>query len=33
MVRFVREGPGNAQVSDLEVTDEEPEGISGFRVT
>jgi acylphosphatase len=33
MVRFVREGPGNAQVSDLEVTDEEPEGLTGFRVT
>jgi acylphosphatase len=33
MVRFARDGPGSAQVSDLEVTDEEPEGLTGFRVT
>jgi acylphosphatase len=33
MVRYAREGPGNAQVSDLEVAEEEPEGLSGFRVT
>ena len=33
MVRYAREGPGNAQVSDLEVSEEEPEGLTGFRVT
>jgi hypothetical protein len=33
MVRFAREGPGNARVSELEVLDEEPEGLTGFRVT
>ncbi|HEX6117368.1 MAG TPA: acylphosphatase [Solirubrobacterales bacterium] len=32
MVRYAREGPGNATVSDLEVTDEDPEGLTGFRV-
>ncbi len=30
MVRFVRESPGNSEVSGVEVTDEEPEGLSGF---
>jgi acylphosphatase len=33
MVRYAREGPGRAEVSDLEVTAEEPEGLSGFRIT
>ena len=33
MVRFARQGPGNASVSELEVTEEEPEGLDGFRVT
>ncbi len=33
MVRFAREGPGNAEVSDLDVTEEHSEGLSGFRVT
>ena len=33
MVRYAREGPGNASVSDLEVTEEDPEGLTGFRVT
>jgi acylphosphatase len=32
MVEFCRRGPGSADVADLEVRDEEPEGISGFRV-
>lgn len=32
MVAFVRRGPGHASVSDLEVVDEEPEGLSGFDV-
>ena len=26
-------GPGNASGSELEVTEEEPEGLTGFRVT
>jgi acylphosphatase len=33
MVHFAREGPGNASVGDLEVSEEEPEGLTGFRVT
>jgi acylphosphatase len=33
MVRFAREGPGSAEVSDLDVTEEQPEGLSGFRIT
>jgi acylphosphatase len=33
MVRFVREGPGRAQVSDVDVSTEEPEGLSGFDVS
>jgi acylphosphatase len=33
MVGYAREGPGNATVSELEVSEEEPEGLSGFRVT
>ena len=32
LVRFMREGPRGAEVSDVEVTDEEPEGLSGFEV-
>jgi acylphosphatase len=32
MVRFVREGPGRADVDDVEVSEEEPEGLSGFVV-
>jgi hypothetical protein len=32
MVRFTREGPGRARVDDLEVVEEEPEGVSGFSV-
>lgn len=32
MVSFVRGGPGHASVSDVEVVEEEPEGLSGFAV-
>lgn len=32
LVRFMREGPRGADVSDVEVNDEEPEGLSGFEV-
>ena len=32
MVEFVRRGPGHASVSDVEVSDEPPEGLSSFDV-
>jgi acylphosphatase len=32
MLEFARGGPGHAAVEDLEVIDEEPEGLSGFDV-
>jgi acylphosphatase len=32
MVRLAREGPGRASVDHLDVSEEEPEGLSGFRV-
>jgi acylphosphatase len=32
MVSFVRRGPGSADVADVEVHEEEPEGLSGFEV-
>jgi len=32
MVEFVRSGPGQAAVEDLEVADEGPEGLDGFDV-
>jgi acylphosphatase len=32
MVAFVRAGPGHAEVSDVEVSEESPEGVSGFSV-
>jgi len=32
MVRFASEGPGHADVDDVEVSEEEPEGLSGFDV-
>jgi len=32
MLRFTRQGPGRARVDDLEVVEEEPEGLSGFSV-
>jgi acylphosphatase len=32
LVDFCRRGPARAEVADIEVTDEEPEGLSGFRI-
>ena len=32
MVELCRRGPGRAEVTRLEVTDEEPEGLGGFRI-
>jgi acylphosphatase len=32
MVDFCRRGPGRAEVCSVEVTDEEPEGLSGFEI-
>jgi acylphosphatase len=32
MVDFCRRGPGRAEVAAVEVMEEEPEGIEGFRV-
>jgi acylphosphatase len=32
LVRFAQEGPRGADVEDVEVFDEEPEGLSGFDV-
>ena len=32
MVDFCRRGPGRAEVSSVEVTDEEPEGLTGFEI-
>jgi acylphosphatase len=32
MIRFVKEGPRKADVRDVDVTEEEPEGLSGFEV-
>jgi acylphosphatase len=32
MVRFASEGPGRADVNDVEVSEEEPEGLSKFDV-
>lgn len=32
MVDFVRGGPGHADVDELEVHEEEPEGLSGFEI-
>jgi acylphosphatase len=32
MIEFSRRGPSRAQVTSVEVTDEEPEGLSGFEV-
>ncbi len=31
LVEFVRRGPGHATVDSVDVTEEEPEGLSGFR--
>lgn len=32
VIDFAREGPPRAEVGDIEVNDEEPEDLSGFRV-
>jgi len=32
MVAFVRGGPGHAEVSELDVHEEDPEGLAGFDV-
>jgi acylphosphatase len=32
LVEWCRQGPPHADVSDVEVSDEEPEGLSSFRV-
>jgi acylphosphatase len=32
LVELCRSGPGHAEVSRLDVEDEEPEGLNGFRV-
>lgn len=32
-VEWCRQGPPRARVQDLIITDEEPEGLSGFRIT
>ncbi len=32
LVQFCRDGPGNSRVSQLDVTEEEPEGLSGFSI-
>jgi acylphosphatase len=32
MLAFLRDGPGHASVTRLDVTEEEPEGLSGFSV-
>jgi acylphosphatase len=32
LVRFASEGPRGADVSDVEVSDEEPEGLTGFEI-
>ena len=31
LVDYVRRGPGHAEVSDVDVSEEEPEGLSGFQ--
>jgi acylphosphatase len=33
LVEFCRAGPPRAEVRDVDVTEEEPEGLTGFRVT
>ena len=33
LAAWCREGPPRAQVNDVEIVDEEPEGLRGFRVT
>ena len=31
LVAYIRRGPGRAEVSDVDVGEEEPEGLSGFQ--
>jgi acylphosphatase len=31
LVEFVRQGPGHAEISGVDISEEEPEGLSGFR--
>jgi acylphosphatase len=33
MVEFCRRGPSRAEVTDVEVFEEDPEGLTGFRVS
>jgi acylphosphatase len=33
LVAFAREGPRGAVVEDVDVSEEDPEGLSGFRVS
>ena len=33
MLAFVRGGPGHASVESVDVTEEEPEGLNGFRTS
>ena len=33
LVEFCRRGPGRAEIESLDVTEEEPEGLSGFRIS
>jgi acylphosphatase len=33
MIWFVRDGPGSAEVDRVDVDEEEPEGLRGFKVT
>jgi acylphosphatase len=33
MVDFCRRGPSRAEVTDVELFEEEPEGLTGFRVS
>ena len=32
MIEFSRAGPGRAEVDDVKVTEEEPEGLTGFAI-
>ena len=33
LIAFVRAGPGHAEVTSVDVTEEEPEGLDGFRTS
>jgi len=33
LIAFVRAGPGHSEVSSVDVTEEEPEGLDGFRTS